>query len=226
VFDRLLDSTPFTPGATGSAAAATVTAGAAAVTASTDYASNGAPGLIIFPAFGDFRADGPSLVTSASPALPAARTVTFALNGAVVRAKDGKTAFTDGNDFKSGSLTFTTAPLSASITPPAPPPPAADAGACAAPPTQVALDATATITFNSPVDPAAIAPAVTATAGGAPIALTLKSDDGLTVTVAPNPAWPANTTVTLTVAATATDKAGEALGTGAPDPATFPTGAQ
>ncbi len=84
---------------------------------------------------------------------PPASAATIALNPMAVRAKDGKTPFTDNDNFGGGVLTFTTAGLTATVTPPAPPPLPADAGACATPNTDVALDAPATITFNSPVDP-------------------------------------------------------------------------
>jgi hypothetical protein len=225
VFDRLLDPAPLGDGGA-SAAPATVTAAEASgptpLASTTDYASNGAVGLFVAPNYNP-RFNGPSLVVSPAAALPAGTAVTFALDGTVVRAKDGHTPF-DGESFAKGSLTFLTAGLTATITPPAPPPLPADAGACATPPTDVALDAPATITFNSPVDPATIAPAVTATASpGGAVQIVLESADGLTVTVTPKDKWPASATVTLSVAGTATDLNGEMLGAAAPQPVQFTT---
>ena len=88
------------------------------------------------------------------------------------------------------------------MTPPAPPPLPADAGACTTPNTDVALDAPATITFNSPVDPTALMAAVTATVAdtSTTVPVTLTSMDGVNVTVAPMDKWPANADITITVA--------------------------
>ncbi|HVT07644.1 MAG TPA: Ig-like domain-containing protein, partial [Polyangia bacterium] len=226
-FDRLLDTRPFDADA-GASVAATVTSGTppAAVLATTDYTPNGSPHELIFPLFGDFRADGPSLLVTPAPALPASGTATVSLVPANVLAKDGKTPFTDNGNFAGGVLVFTTAAFSATVTPPAPPPLPADAGACATPNTDVALDAPATITFNSPVDPTALMTAVTATAGPAatPVPVMLSSMDGLNVTVAPMDKWPADADITITVAATAADLAGDLL-SAPPMPAMFHTGA-
>ncbi len=226
-FDRVIDTRPFDADA-GASVAATVTAGTppALVLSTTDYAPNGSPNELIFPLFGDFRTEGPSLLVSPAPALPASGVATVQLNAAAVRAKDGKTPFTDNDNFKKGTLTFTTAPFTATVTPPAPPPLPADAGACATPNTDVALDAPATITFNSPVEATALMAAVTATAAGstAMIPVTLTSMDGLNVTVAPMDKWPANAEITITVAGSAADLAGDVLGAPAPS-AMFHTGA-
>ncbi|HSS39813.1 MAG TPA: Ig-like domain-containing protein [Polyangia bacterium] len=214
-FDRLIDTRPFDADA-GASVAATVTAGAPAalVLSTTDYTPNGSPHELLFPAYGDFRSDGPSLLVMPAPALPASSTATVKLLPTAILAKDGKTPFTDNGNFAGGMLTFTTAPFSASVTPPAPPPLPADAGACATPNTDVALDAPATITFNSPVDPIALIGAVTVTVAGssAPVPVTLTSMDGLNVTVAAMDKWPANADITITVAATAADLAGDLLG--------------
>ncbi|HVY37874.1 MAG TPA: Ig-like domain-containing protein, partial [Polyangia bacterium] len=228
-FDRVIDTRPFDADA-GASVAATVSTGTppAAVLASTDYTPNGSPHELIFPLFGDFRADGPSLLVTPAPALPANSAATVSLVPAKVLAKDGKTTFTDNGNFAGGVLIFTTAEFSASVTPPSPPPLPADAGACATPSTDVALDAPATITFNSPVDPTALITAVTvtATAGAATMAVpvTLTSMDGLNVTVAPMDKWPAGADITITVAPTAADLAGDLLGAPATSPA-FHTGA-
>ncbi len=209
-FDRVIDTRPFDSDA-GVSAAATVTAGtpAAPVASTTVYTPNGTPHALFSPSL-----HGPNLLVSPTPALPASSTAIFQLNPTAVHAKDGRTLFTDNGNFAGGMLTFTTAPFSASVTPPAPPPLPADAGACATPNTDVALDAPATITFNSPVDPLALIGAVTVTVAGssAPVAVTLASMDGLHVTVAPMDKWPANADITITVDATAADLAGDLLG--------------
>ncbi|HXJ19764.1 MAG TPA: Ig-like domain-containing protein [Polyangia bacterium] len=227
VFDRLLDGEPLVAADGGTTTAgATMTAGATPIVYTTDYASNGSPGELIFGSpyiLNDVRSVGPNIFVMPAPALPAASVVTTALVPSMVLAKDGKTEFTDNGQFGGGMVTFATAPFSASITPPSPPPLPADAGACAAPNTTVALDATATITFTSLVDPTALMSAVTVTAGGTAVPFTLTSMDNLNVTVAPMDMWPANSTITITVAAAATDMNGEMLGT--PVTQDFMTGA-
>lgn len=211
IFDRLLDTRPFDADA-GASVAATVTAGtpAAAITATTEYTPNGTPHEL----FGNFRTDGPNLLVTAAPALPAGSPATITLVASQILAKDGKTQFTDNGKFGGGVLTFTTAAFSATVTPPAPPPLPADAGACAPPNTDVARDAAATITFNSPVDPPALMAAVTATVvgTGAAVPVTLTSMDGLNVIVAPMDKWPANADIRISVAGTAADLAGDVLG--------------
>lgn len=225
VFDRLLDSRPLDPGdAGGPVAAATITAGAATIPSNADYASNGAPGTLIFPLLGDFRADGPSLVISAVPALPSSAAVTVALDGTMVRAKDGKTPFTDQMMFNGGALTFSTAAFSGSVAAPQPAP----ADACAPPNTTVALDATGTISFNSPVDPAALMNAVTVTMGtNTAVPFVLTSTDNMTFTVAPaaGTMWPANAYITITLPDTVADMNGEVLGAGNGSTGSFMTGA-
>lgn len=257
VFDRLLDTAPLDPGdaATGPANVATVDVAPAppsTIAVSADYASNGAPNLIIFPLLGDFRADGPSLLFSGKPALPAGFAITISLNPAKVTAKDGKSSFIgtapmDGGadagtpgaiDFRNGTVTFTTALFSGSLTAPlAPAPdPGADGGADAGTP-GVALKMTpATATFNNFVNLADLATHVSAVAvsaaGTAPVALALTSTDGLTVSIAPaptptptsTPAWPKGALITITIDATADDVVGDPLS--APIPSvTFTTSA-
>jgi hypothetical protein len=221
VFDRLLDSTPLDPGDGGAPVAAAMVSSVSAgslvpmnVTSNADYTSNGSPNTFFFKTvFGEFRADGPNLLVGGVPALPGNAAVTVTLDGSKVHAKDGKTPFTDAGNFGGGALTFSTTGLSATVTPPAPPPLPADAGACATPNTDVALDAPATITFNSPVDPTALMAAVTAivVSTGASIPVTLSSMDHLNVTVAPTDKWPANADIIIRVAASATDLAGDVL---------------
>jgi len=235
VFDRLLDTRPLDPGdAGGPVAAATIMSGAATIPSNADYASTGSAGTFFFPLLGDFRADGPSLLVSALPALPASAAVTIALDGTQVRAKDGKTPFTDNNMFNQGAITLSTVAFVGSVTAPQPPPPA---DACTPPSTTVALDATGTITFNSPVDPAALMNAVTVTMGTAatPVPFVLTPTDSLNFTVSPAadpqsttqapPAWPANASITITVPDTLTDLNGEVLGPGPGHSVFFMTGA-
>jgi hypothetical protein len=219
VFDRLLDTAPFDTGDGGGSPNVATTMISPTppnpVTVTVDYTPNGSPNEIIFPLLGDFRSDSPSLLFAGQPTFPTASAVTVTLDPTKVRAKDGKTAFIGTGFFKAGSLTYTTAGFSDSITPPPTTPLAADAGACAIPPTTVTPDKTpATITFNNLVDPTAIAAHVTITATPVtgPIAFTATSMDGLNVSITPTDNWPASSTITITVDATATDLDGDAVG--------------
>jgi hypothetical protein len=233
VFDRLLDTAPFDPGDGGGVPNVATTMISPTppnpVAVTVDYASNGSPNEIIFPLLGAFRSDGPSLLFAGQPALPTAAAVTITLDPTKVRAKDGKTAFMGTGFFAAGSLTYSTAGFTGSITAPPTTPLAADAGACAIPPTTVTPDSTpATITFNNLVDPTAIATHVTITATSVtgPIAFTPSSADGLTVSITPATAsgnWPASSTITITVDPTATDLDGDAVG--AVMPVSFTTSA-
>jgi hypothetical protein len=230
VFDRLLDTTPFDTddsGASPNVATTTISLTPPnPVTVTVDYTPNGSPNEIIFPLLGDFRSDGPSLLFAAQPTLPTAAAFTVTLDPTKVRAKDGKTAFTGTGFFKAGSLTYTTAAFMASITPPPTTPLAADAGVCAIPPTTVTPDMTpATITFNNLVDPKVIAAHVTITATSVTgqITFTAASADGLNVSITPDANWPASSTITITLDATATDLDGDLVG--AVQSATFTTSA-
>ncbi|HXU63795.1 MAG TPA: Ig-like domain-containing protein, partial [Polyangia bacterium] len=127
-------------------------------------------------------------------------------------------------------LTFSTVGFTGSITPPQPP--AADA--CAPPNMTVALDATCTISFNSPVDLAALMNAVTVTMGAAatPVPFVLSSMDNLNFTVAPaapapgDPAvWPAGADITISMPDGVVDMNGEVLGPGPDHSVSFTTGA-
>ncbi|MES1165581.1 MAG: hypothetical protein ABUR63_07485, partial [Verrucomicrobiota bacterium] len=84
-FDRVIDTRPFDADA-GASVAATVTTGTppTPVASTTDYKPNGSPNELIFPAFGDFRSDGPSLLVTTSPALPASAAATVQLNPTAV----------------------------------------------------------------------------------------------------------------------------------------------
>jgi len=104
--------------------------------------------------------------------------------------------------------------FSASLTVPPPQPPAADAGVCTPPPSTALPDMTAaTVTFNNPVDPKVIASHITITATpAAVVTFTATSMDGLNVSVIPDANWPASSTITITVDATAPDLVGDTLG--------------
>jgi hypothetical protein len=227
VFDRVLD-TEFLGdggGAPGLAAISSKPASPMTVTLTGDYASNGSPNEVIFPLIGAIRSDGPSLLFTGVPALPAGSAVTVALDKTKVLAKDGRTHFTGTNLLVDGIVTFATQPFAvASVTPPPPPPPAADAGADAAAPNQLPDMTPATVIFTNLVD--AMSPAgatalaghitVTATplAGGAATAVPvdLASMDGLNVSVTPTTAWPASSTVDIKLDATTPDVLGDTLG--------------
>ncbi len=236
VFDRLLDTKPLDPGDAGGGVtkAAAVSfnpkAPSTSVTVTADYASNGTPNEVIFPLLGDFRSGGPSLLFSGQPGLPTSTAVTITLDGTQVRAKDGKTAFTGPGFFKNGSLTFTTAALSVSVTVPPPPALPADAGACTPAPTAALPDMTAAIlTFNNPVDPAVIKAHVTITAtplGGTaatPVPFTAAATDSFDVSLTPVGHWPASSTIQISIDATTPDLIGDTLG--ATPPASFTTSA-
>ncbi len=189
---------------------------------------------MIFPLLGDLRVDGPSLLFAGKPELPASSTVTTTLDKTKVRAKDGKTPFTGPGFFAAGSLTYTTGSFGASLTMPPTTPPAADAGVCTPPPTTVTPDMTpATATFNNLVDPTVIAGHVTITAvslasgASSTVAVSATSMDGLNVSIAPamNANWPASSTITITIDATAPDLVGDTLGAAVSAPGVFTTSA-
>ena len=217
VFDRVLD-TEFLGdggGALGLATIASVPPAPTPVALNGDYASNGSPNEVIFRKFlSDFRADGPSILFTGVPALPASSTLTIALEKTKVLAKDGRTPFTAMNLLVDGRISFATQSFVGTLTAP---PVGAQVGDAAAP-TTVAPDMTpATAVFTNIVDPAALASHITVTAspapaGGAPM-VDVASMDGLNVTIAPAKGanWPANTTMTVTIDATATDVVGDVL---------------
>jgi hypothetical protein len=230
VFDRVLD-TEFLGDGGGAPGLATISSDPTTpttVTLNGDYASNGSPDSIIFPLLGAFRADGPSLLFTAAPALPAGAAVTVALDKTKVLAKDGRTHFTGTNLLFDGTITFATQPFTASeIVTPAPPAAAPDAGADAAAPNPLPDMTPATVTFTNIVDPATLAAHITVTAGPTmTIPVDVASMDGLNVTIAPKmgASWPASSTITITIDATATDAVGDVLA--APvAPASFTTSA-
>jgi len=215
VFDRVLD-TEFLGdggGALGLATISSVPAAPTTVVLNGDYASNGSQNEIIFPLLGAIRADGPSLLFSAAPALPTSSTVSVKLDKTKVLAKDGRTPFAGTNLLVDGEITFVTQGFGiASFDSPSMAP--------------------ATVTFTnvvdamSPAGPTALAGHITATAtpagGGAPTAIPvdLASMDGLNVTVMPHGMtadgmpldWPANSKIDITVDATTPDVVGDTLG--------------
>src|SRR5262249_20100450 len=155
---------------------------------------------VIFPLLGDLRVDGPSLLVSGTPALPAAvpdgTTITMNLDGTKVLAKDGKTTF-DGSALFKGGFTFKVAPFGASFTA-MPTPPAGDPDA-GPPPTDVAPDMTPVVaTFTNLVDPDATKALITVSAmpkaGGASAAVDadISSGDGLNFKIVPKANWPAS----------------------------------
>src|SRR4051812_2814186 len=231
VFDRVLD-TQFLGdggGAPGLASISSNPATPTTVTLNGDYASNGTiPNIIFNNVLGDFRADGPSLLFTGVPALPAGSAVTVSLDKTKVQAKDGRTPFTGTGLLKDGMISFTTQAFTASpIATPAPPTAAPDAAADAAAPNPLPDMTPATVSFTNLVDPTALATHVTVTAVPAvPVPVDVASMDGLNFTIAPKAGstWPASSTITITIDATTTDAVGDVLA--APvDPVSFTTSA-
>jgi hypothetical protein len=201
IFDRLLDTEPLMnpdpsmPGAeVGLVDFADVSAGAGAPAFETitDYSSSGTPmGLVTVLGglfFGNHRLAGPSLVTAANPAFPSGTSVTVRLDGAKVRAKDGRTPFTGSGLLQDGEVSFTTAAFAASITVPDP--------------TMLAMMPDVTIAFTAAV-PDTIVDHVHVTSNGAPFTAVDIVPHGTTVTVTPTTAWPAGATIVVSVDATA-----------------------
>jgi hypothetical protein len=204
-----------------------------------DYASNGTFNIIFTDPnqLGDYRADGPSILFTAVPALPTSATISVTLDKTKVLAKDGRTPFTGKSLLMDGTISFATQPFTASpITPPAPIPPApapdggSDGGTDAA--TLNAPDMTpATITFTNTIDPVALAGHIKVTAvpfpAGSPrttVAVDVASMDDLNVTITPTgkTTWPASSTITIAIDATTTDAVGDVLATPV-DPISFTT---
>lgn len=245
-FDRVLDTNTFMANDAGSLLNAAlppvfVPAPKAPVSLTGDYASNGSPDLFVFK-FYSFRAAGPSFLFAGAPTFPTSTNVTITLDKNNVLAKDGRTAFTGMNLLLDGAISFVTQPLIVAVTTPPPPPKAADAGADAAAPTDVVPDMTAaTVTFNNLVcpklpngkfDATEIAKHITAASGPPgstvqtlPIAVDIAAVDGFNVTVTPHTTWPASSSVSISVDATAADILGDTLGSVFTTMPPFPTGA-
>jgi len=213
VFDRLLDTAPLDPGdAAGVTGLMTVqAAGAPDITISSDYSSSGNANGLVFPLFGaayfgNFRANGPSLFGAPDPEFPSGAEIMLSLNGEKVRAKDGKTAFAGDGLLLGGTLMFTTAPFSASLSMP-------DA---------MAMDPTAvTLAFNNMApDPTGHLTAKTAAAAPVMVVAT-SADGGSTYAVTPvGGTWPAGATITVELDATTTNLLGQPLAAATP-PLTF-----
>jgi hypothetical protein len=214
VFDRLLDTAPLDPGdAAGVTGLMTVdAAGAPDIMISSDYSSSGNAKGLVFPLFGaayfgNFRANGPSLFGAPDPEFPSGATIMLSLNGEKVRAKDGKTAFIGNGLLLGGTLVFTTAPFSASLSKP---------DATAMDPNAVTLAFT-----NFAPDPTAH---LTAKANGTVIMITAASSDGgstWSITPMAGGAWPAGATIEISLDATTPNLLGQTIAA-APMPLTFP----
>jgi hypothetical protein len=243
-FDRLLDTAPFNNDAGNQSNAAMPPTfdptPPSPVSLIGDYSPNGSPNLFIFN-FYSLRAAGPSLFFAATPTLPTGTTVGLTLNKTTVLAKDGRTSFTattllpDGatssNLLIDGAITFVTQSLSVSVV--TPPPPNTDAAAPLVVPDMTA----ATATFNNIVcpqksdgtfDATGISKHITVTAVPA-IPATVTFDiacvDGFNVTITPSPTWPASSSISISVDATAADVLGDTLGAAGAVTASFDTGA-
>jgi hypothetical protein len=220
VFDRLLDTTPLDPG---DAAALTdvVTAEDEAMTAidlPADYSSTGNANGLIFnvfgPFFGNFRADGPSLMAAPQPIFRSGATVTVSLNPMKILAKDGTTPFEGSNLLMSGKVTFAMAPFSAVGVPPNPKAPNPNAATVAL--TNLA-DPPGCFTDGDPMTvdaPCAIEAHITATADGAPVAFHVATNDGATYSVTPAAdVWPVGATIVITVDAAVQNLLGQPIDT-------------
>jgi hypothetical protein len=220
-FDRLLDPVPIAHlddagiDLGGDAVLVTITpalpATATAPSFNSSYSPNGgpieiAPGIPGNLVFGP----GPSITTSAAPTFPSGATIAASLDKTKVRSKKGEPFTGDGQ------LTFHTLPFAASISVPEgmldP-----DAGAVAPdagpPPVSPQMQAV-TVSFTN-VTASDIATHITITAGGIPFtAVKFAGNDGTstTITATPTDAWPANTTIVVTVDATAADPFGATIG--------------
>ncbi len=127
VFDRLLDTAPFTDGngdPTG-APTAKVIADPLPGTVFTivgTYNSSGSAKTIFAPLFGANL--GPAVTMNGAPGFPTVSKITATLDGTVVMAKDGKTPFAGMGGLADGKVSFKTTAFSLdSITVPQPPAP-------------------------------------------------------------------------------------------------------
>jgi hypothetical protein len=182
---------------------------------------------------------GPNLAMAPVPQLPTGQTVTVKLDGTNVRAKDGRTPFSGTGALLDGALTFQTAAFAAAIAVPTAPadaaaPPAPDGGAAdaGAPQIPVPADMTpVTITFTAPVDLTKDVVDINVFAtdlttqvktqlpiltmlpdgGAAANAVLAASPTPTTVTLTPVGTWPANSTIKISITATATDLLGDTL---------------
>lgn len=211
VFDRLLDTTPFDTATGPVAGVMTTSGGSPAVDVLSDYSATGNPNGLVFnlfgPAFfGNFRADGPSLLGVPQPEFPSGAVVMVSLQADKVHAKDGTTPYAGMGQLLGGTLIFTMAPFSAALLPPDP----------------MGMDPNAvTIAFSNmapnPKDH------VTATANGAPIVVQVAGDDGsstFAVTPMGGGAWPAGAAIVVSLDATTKNLLDQTI-VAAPPPLTF-----
>lgn len=211
VFDRVIDTTPFTdpegePMAIEDAATATAM-GIGDVAVLSDYASNGnEPGLIFpiyGPFFGNLRQEGPTVGVSPAGAFPSGTAVTVTLKRDVLQAKDRQNGFTGEGLLQDGVITFTTAPFAGEL---AGPDPMGD-------PTVV------TASFTNFIDPVAVGALTTVTVNGSPAEVTFDTSTGSDLVITTETPWPSGATVVVTIDAAATNLAGQMLG--APVTVTF-----
>jgi hypothetical protein len=221
LFDRLLDPTTVTSldggvdfGADVDTIAVTPALPAGvSVTYTSIYTPNGGPKTIA-PAVPDggpaipgglYYGPGPSITTTADPTFPSGATITATLDKSKVRSKKGEPFAGDAQ------ITFQTLPFAASIAVPmgdADPDAGADAGAPLVKPEMQAV----TIAFTN-LPGAKIADHITVTAGGVAFADVTVATAQTSVTITPNTAWPAGSTIEVTVDATAADALGATTGT-------------
>jgi hypothetical protein len=217
LFDRLLDTGPLgkfddagaDSGSDVIALTVTPTVSASAMlTYSTIYDPNGgdpeiAPGVPGGLIFGP----GPTLNTTASPTFPSNSTITAVLDRTRIRSKKGEPFVGDNQ------IMFQTQPFAASIAVPMGDPDP-DAGADAGTPAVPAAMQAVTITFNNVVG-ADIITHVIVTAGGTPytqVDIAPDAANPTVVNVSPATNWPPNTTIAVTVDATADDALGGTTG--------------
>jgi hypothetical protein len=211
IFDRLLDTTPLDPGDEPALTdVAMATAGAStAVPVLTDYGSNGSPKGLVIPLFavfgaGNFRTEGPSLLTVPASSFPSDTGVTVALNKSKVLAKDGTTPFVGTGALLDGIVKFATAPFAVSLVAPA------DLGPMSADPNTV------TVAFTNLVaDVDAVTMHAHATVNGAAAAITVAPVNEATMAISPVDPWPAGATVVVTLDPGVTSVAGDTLATAA-----------
>jgi len=221
VFDRLLDTSPFDAVEAGpimdSIVKASATGSLPMVPLQTNYSATGSPTGLVFnlfgPFFGNLRADGPSLLSAPQPEFPSGATVTVNLDANQVHAKDGTTPFTGQGLLSNGTLVFTMAPFTATMSPPDPMRYGADPNA-------------AVVTFTNFVDTADAPSHITATVDGTAAPINAASGDGganfLVTPVAGAGVWPTGATVVISVDATVKNLLDQPIGAVAPFTFTAP----
>jgi hypothetical protein len=228
LFDRLLDPTLLSDADGGAEdldlTIVTVTPALpdGTVTYKSSYTPNGGPMYLDPPkntvSGGLFYGPGPAIDTVADPIFPSASTITVALDPAKIRSKKGE-AFTG-----EGQLMFRTLPFAAAISVPMGDA-GADAGTDAGLPPVMAAMQPVTISFTNVPVAADIPAHIHVTAGGAPFTTVTVAPDmqnPTVFTVTPNTTWPANSTIQVTVDATAADALGSTTGAAASE--SFTTG--